>query len=148
MEVPPSQFCSLFISVEPLGPTSKISHLTFESFGWQNHQYTPQGHGKGHERSVSFSTMSSGHLPALISNVIILLLKCSHCVFHMACLRQNGWKREKQLSQQRYLLDALPERRTMTMHHEISARSSLMPAGDGFRYPVPDKAVREGKVGP
>ena len=26
MEVPPSKFCSLFISVEPLGPTSKISH--------------------------------------------------------------------------------------------------------------------------
>ena len=28
-------------------------------------------------------------------------------------------------------LDTLPERCTMTMHHEISARGSLMPAGDG-----------------
>ena len=28
-------------------------------------------------------------------------------------------------------LDALPERCTMTMYHEISARGSLMPAGDG-----------------
>ena len=27
--------------------------------------------------------------------------------------------------------DTLPERCTMTMHHEISARGSLMPAGDG-----------------
>ena len=42
-------------------------------------------------------------------------------------------------------LDTLPERCTMTMHHEISARGSLMPAGDGF---VPDKTVRERKVGP
>ena len=25
---------------------------------------------------------------------------------------------------------------TMTMHHEISARGSLMPAGDGSRYSV------------
>ena len=54
---------------------------------------------------------------------------------------------EKNLSQQRYLLDTLPERRTMTMHHEISARRSLMPAGDDFRYLVPDQAVREGNVG-
>ena len=28
-------------------------------------------------------------------------------------------------------LHTLPERCTMTMHHEISARGSLMPAGDG-----------------
>ena len=28
-------------------------------------------------------------------------------------------------------LDALPERCTMTMHHEILARGSLTPAGDG-----------------
>ena len=28
-------------------------------------------------------------------------------------------------------LDTLPERCTMTMHHEISAHGSLMPAGDG-----------------
>ena len=28
-------------------------------------------------------------------------------------------------------LDTLPERCTMTMHHEISARGSLMPSGDG-----------------
>ena len=28
-------------------------------------------------------------------------------------------------------LDTLPERRTMTIHLEISARGSLIPAGDG-----------------
>ena len=43
-------------------------------------------------------------------------------------------------------LDTLPERCTMTMHHELSARGSLMPAGDGSA--MPDKTVREGKVGP
>ena len=30
-------------------------------------------------------------------------------------------------------LDALPERRTMTIHPEISARGSLIPAGDGSK---------------
>ena len=41
--------------------------------------------------------MSSGDLSALINiNVIILFLKCSHCVFHMACLRQKK-KRAKEL---------------------------------------------------
>ena len=40
--------------------------------------------------------------------------------------------REK-YSWQRYLLDALPERRTMTMHHKISARRSLVPAGDSSK---------------
>ena len=38
-------------------------------------------------------------------------------------------------------LDTLPERCTMTMHHEISSCGSLMPAGDGsallFRIPCP-----------
>ena len=50
-------------------------------------------------------------------------------------------------------LDTLPERRTMTIHPEISARGSLIPAGDGSKLlsdtcPPRDKAVREGKVGP
>ena len=35
-------------------------------------------------------------------------------------------------------LDTLPERCTMTMHHEISARGSLMPAGDGSALPRQD----------
>ena len=78
-----------------------------------------------------------GRLVSLNINVIILFLKCSHCVFHMACLRQkkraNELKTREKYSWQRYLLDALPERRTMTMHHEISARRSLMPAGDGSK---------------
>ena len=30
-------------------------------------------------------------------------------------------------------LDTLPERRTMTIHLEISARGSLIPAGDGSK---------------
>ena len=43
-------------------------------------------------------------------------------------------------------------RRTVTIHREISARRSLMPAGDGSKLfsdtLVPDKSVREGDVGP
>ena len=31
-------------------------------------------------------------------------------------------------------LDTLPERRTMTIHPEISARGSLIPAGDGSKF--------------
>ena len=31
------------------------------------------------------------------------------------------------------LLDTLPERRTVTIHREISARRSIMPAGDGSK---------------
>ena len=43
-------------------------------------------------------------------------------------------ERKKQLTA--VPLDTLPERCTMTMHHEISARRSLMPAGDGSRCSV------------
>ena len=61
-------------------------------------------------------------------------------------------KEKTKISWQRYLLDALPERCTLTIHHKISARRSLMPAGDGSKLFsdtfVPDKAVREGEVGP
>ena len=53
-------------------------------------------------------------------------------------------------------LDTLPGRCTMTMHYEISARSSLMPAGDGsallsdtFRYlrcfPISDSEREESR---
>ena len=47
--------------------------------------------------------------------------------------RAKELKTREKYSWQRYLLDALPERCTMTMHHEISARRSLMPAGDGSK---------------
>ena len=56
-----------------------------------------------------------------------------HGMFKTKKREQKSWKREKKYSWQRYLLDALPERRTMTMHHEISTRRSLMPAGDGSK---------------
>ena len=49
-------------------------------------------------------------------------------------------------------LDTLPERCTMTMHHEISARGSLTPAGDGsrcsVRYLVPRQDSEGGKSRP
>ena len=40
-------------------------------------------------------------------------------------------ERERKIQPTAVPLDTLPERCTMTMHHEISARGSLMPAGDG-----------------
>ena len=40
-------------------------------------------------------------------------------------------KKERKIQPTAVPLDTLPERCTMTMHHEISARGSLMPAGDG-----------------
>ena len=40
-------------------------------------------------------------------------------------------KKKKQKQPTAVPLDALPERCTMTIDHEISARGSLMPAGDG-----------------
>ena len=53
--------------------------------------------------------MSSGDLPALISI----------------------WLKKRQIQPTAVPLDVLPERCTMTIHYEISARGSHMPAGDG-----------------
>ena len=67
-------------------------------------------------------------------------------------LISNWLKKERKIQPTAVPPDTLPERCTMTMHHEISARSSLMPAGDGsamFSDTLsPDKTVRERKVGP
>ena len=98
------------------------------------------------KRFFSYAGSVFGRLASLNFNAIILLLKCSHCVFHMACLRQIDWREGKKISRQWYLLDTLPERRTVTIHREISARGSLMPAEHGSKLfsdtLVPDKAVR------
>ena len=40
-------------------------------------------------------------------------------------------EKERKIQPTAVPLDTLPERCTMTMHHESSARGSLMPAGDG-----------------
>ena len=40
-------------------------------------------------------------------------------------------KKERKIPPTAVPLDTLPERCTMTTHHQISARGSLMPAGDG-----------------
>ena len=40
-------------------------------------------------------------------------------------------EKERKIQPTAVPLDTLPERCTMTMHHEISAHGSLMPAGDG-----------------
>ena len=46
--------------------------------------------------------------------------------------KEREREREKKKKQPTAVpLDTLLERCTMTMHHEISARGSLMPAGDG-----------------
>ena len=42
-------------------------------------------------------------------------------------------KEEKKIQPVAVPLDTLPERRTMTIHPEISARESLIPAGDGSK---------------
>ena len=44
--------------------------------------------------------------------------------------RLANWK-ERKIQPTAVPLDTLPERCTMTMHHEILARCSLVPAGDG-----------------
>ena len=40
-------------------------------------------------------------------------------------------KKERKIQPTAVPPDTLPKRCTMTMHHEISARGSLMPAGNG-----------------
>ena len=49
-----------------------------------------------------------------------------------AMRRANARRREK-IQPVAVPLDTLPERRTMTIHPEISARGSLIPAGDGSK---------------
>ena len=87
-----------------------------------------------------------GRLASLNINVIILLLKCSHCVFHMACLRQNGWKREreKKNSRQRYLWTL---RRSVVQWRCTTRFRPAVRLCQPEMVP-PDKTVRGRKVGP
>ena len=72
-----------------------------------------------------------------------------HDIFgQLASLNIKIAEKERNIQPTAVPLDTLPERCTMTMHHAISARGSLMPAGDGSAVLVPDNTVREGKVGP
>ena len=65
--------------------------------------------------SASFPAMSSGEVASL----------------NIKMAEKEREKKKKKKQPTAVPLDALPERCTMTMHHEISARGSLMPAGDG-----------------
>ena len=49
----------------------------------------------------------------------------------LASLNIKMAEKERKIQPTAVPLDTLPERCTMTIHHEISARGSLMPAGDG-----------------
>ena len=49
----------------------------------------------------------------------------------LASLNIKMAKNERKTQPTAVPLNTVPERCTMTMHHEISARGSLMPAGDG-----------------
>ena len=49
----------------------------------------------------------------------------------LASLNIKMAKKERKLQPTAVPPDTLPERCTLTMHHEIFARGSLMPAGDG-----------------
>ena len=89
-------------------------------------------------------------------NEIILLLICKHRVFHMACLRQQ--KRAKELkTREKIQLTAVPPGRfTGALYHDDAPRDFGPQIAYAcwrwfqvpFRYPVPDKEVRERKVGP
>ena len=60
-------------------------------------------------------------------------------------MRRPNAKRKEKIQPVAIPLDTLPESRTMTIHPEISARGSLIPAGDGcFRIPVPSGQDSEG----
>ena len=48
----------------------------------------------------------------------------------LASLNIKIVEKERKMQPTAVPLDTLPERCTMTMHYEISARGSLMPAGD------------------
>ena len=72
---------------------------------------------------------------------ISLLLKCSRYAFHVVCftaignprMRIPNAKRRENIQPVAVPLGTLPERRTMTIHSEISARGSLIPAGNGSK---------------
>ena len=49
----------------------------------------------------------------------------------LASLNIKMAEKERKIQPTGVPLDTLPERCTMTMHHEISVRGLLMPAGDG-----------------
>ena len=49
----------------------------------------------------------------------------------LASLNIKMAEKERKIQPTAVPLDTLPERCTMTMYHEISARGPLMPAGDG-----------------
>ena len=49
----------------------------------------------------------------------------------LASLNIKMAKKERKIQPTAVPLDTVPERCTITMHHEISARGSLMPAGGG-----------------
>ena len=56
----------------------------------------------------------------------------SYDVFgRLASLNIKMAEKERKIQPTAVPLDTVPERCTMTMHHEISARGSLMQAGDG-----------------
>ena len=56
-------------------------------------------------------------------------------------------KGEKKIQQVAVPLDTLPERCTMTIHPEISARGSLIPAGDGSKLLSDTCPPGQGSVG-
>ena len=155
MEVPPSKFCSLFISVEPPGPTGKLSHPTLESY-WiakppiHSTQYPARTwHGTWMKRFFPYDIF--GRLASLTINVIILLLSYSHCMFHMECLKENGWKTEREKKNNSansgtswtLCRSAVPWRCT-TRFRPADRLCQLEMASDTLS---PDQAVREGKVG-
>ena len=101
-----------------------------------------------------------GRLASLKVNVIILLLKCSYCLPHgifktkWLKKRERQKKKKQQQQQQQQTADSGTSGHfTMTKHHEISARGSLMPAGGGsrrcaVRYLVPRQDSEGGKSRP
>ena len=63
-------------------------------------------------------------------NETLLSLRCLRATCP-AVLISKWLTKETKIQPTAVPLDTLPERCTMTMHHEISARGLLMPAGDG-----------------
>ena len=54
-----------------------------------------------------------------------------HVFGRLASLNIKMAEKEGKIQPTAVPLDTLPERCTMSMYHEVSARGSLMPAGDG-----------------
>ena len=57
----------------------------------------------------------------------------NRCVPYEPPSYQTKCQKEEKIQPVAVPLDTLPERRTMTIHHEISARGSLTPVGDGSK---------------